>query len=157
MKIRRCLHQLFSLLTLSAMSVLSAGCDLHTSDNGDLDGFWQLTQMDTLATNRSGDMLESRIYWSVQGNMLEMRDLHNLHGVDCYLTLNFRFRHEQGKLYLSEPIANIRDISDSVVTSPATVKFYGLSRLDEEFDVLQLDGAQMRLQSAYYRFHFRRY
>ena len=138
------------ILFLSALVLLTA-CELHTSDNGDLDGYWQLTQMDTLANNRSGDMRSSRIFWAVQGKMLEMR---------CervYYIINYHFSHENGQLRLFEPIISVREISDSTVTDPATLHFYGITRLEEVLDVQQLDADRMTLQSDLYRFHFRKY
>ncbi|MBR1448447.1 MAG: lipocalin-like domain-containing protein [Prevotella sp.] len=141
---------------IAALMVLTA-CELKTSDNGDLDGFWQLTQMDTLSTNRSGDVRSMKIFWAVQGDMLEMRDLHSYGAEDQHEMLNFRFKLEQGRLYLSEPIANDRNISDSIVTSTATVEFYGLSRTDEVLDVLQLSAEKMTLQTELYRMYFRKY
>lgn len=148
------MKKIFSMI--AALMVLTA-CELHTSDNGDLDGFWQLTQMDTLSTNRSGDVRSMKIFWAVQGDMLEMRDLHTYDVEEQHEMLNFRFRLEQGRLYLTEPIANDRDISDSIVTSTATVAFYGLSRTDEVLDVVQLSAEKMTLQTELYRMYFRKY
>ena len=125
------------MVCLMALQSFTSACDLHTSNNGDLDGFWQLTSMDTLSTGRSGDMRSQKIFWSVQAHLLEMRDLHDVNPGMCHEPILFRFRHEGDCLYLSEPIANNRNISDSVVVNPATVRFYGLSRLDETFKVLQ--------------------
>ena len=141
---------------MAVLTMLTA-CELHTSDNGDLDGFWQMTQMDTLETNRSGDMRSLKIFWAVQGDMLEMRDLHNIDVTQCHEKVNFRFRLEDGKLYLSEPIANDRDISDSIITNPATVAFYGLSSLEQILDVIRLDSEKMTLQTELYRMYFRKY
>ena len=141
---------------MAALTMLTA-CELHTSDNGDLDGFWQMTQMDTLATNRSGDMRSLKIFWAVQGDMLEMRDLHAIDVTQCHEKVNFRFRLEGGKLLLLEPIANDREISDSIITSPATVAFYGLSSLEQVLDVIRLESDRMTLQTELYRMYFRKY
>ena len=153
---RRCSIYIYGVCVMVLLTFMSA-CDLHTSNNGDLDGFWQLTSMDTLSTGRSGDMRSQKIFWSVQASLLEMRDLHDVNPGMCHEPILFRFNHEGDRLSLSEPIANNRNISDSIVVDPVTVRFYGLSRLDETFKVLQLDADNMTLQSEFYRMYFRKY
>ena len=36
------------LLYIFTMLLMLAACDIHTSNNGDLDGYWQLSSVDTL-------------------------------------------------------------------------------------------------------------
>ena len=45
----------------SMMALVMTGCEIHTSNNGDLDGFWQLRSIDTLSTGASADAGERRI------------------------------------------------------------------------------------------------
>lgn len=135
------------------LSLLSACDKFHTSDNGALDGYWQLTTVDTLASGHSADMRDKLIFWAVQTDLLEMRDRANLQ----HISVLFRFRHEGNTLTLSEPIANNRIISDSIVTNPATLYGYGLTHLTETLQVLHLSSSSMTLQSEYLRMHFRKY
>lgn len=137
---------------LMATAFLFASCDFHVSDNGDLDGFWQLTDVDTLANGHSGDVRELQVFWSVQADLLEMHDIGDEHP-----RLLFRFKHEGDRLILSSPIANNRSISDSIVTDVNTISFYGLSHLTETLQVLQLTGQKMTLQSERLRMYFRKY
>lgn len=148
---------------LAVVAIGLTACEIHTSNNGDLDGFWQLSQVDTLANNRSGDVRQRGVFWCVQADLLEMKDLHDMTANEelPHVSVFFRFKHEQGKLRLWEPLADLRDESqeepDSVVTSVSTIAFYGLSRLDETFDVLRLDADCMTLASEKFRLHFRKY
>ena len=41
------------LLYIFIVLMMFAACDIHTSDNGDLDGYWQLRSVDTLSTGCS--------------------------------------------------------------------------------------------------------
>ena len=61
------------LLTITGMTLLLMACELETSTNGDLDGFWQLTQVDTLATGAQTDMKATGVTWSFQGRIMELR------------------------------------------------------------------------------------
>lgn len=151
------MKKLSTIIAIMTVLTMLMSCELHTSGNGDFDGFWQMTQMDTLETNRSGDVRSLKIFWAVQGNMLEMRDLHNVDVALCHEKINFRFRLEEGRLYLSEPIANDRPISDSIIVNPATVVFYGLSSLEQVLDVVQMESGKMTLQTKLYRMYFRKY
>lgn len=142
-----------NVLTLALAAMLTAACsDFHTSDNGQLDGFWQLANVDTLANNRSGDVRELKIFWAVQADLLEIRDLTNRH-----LPVFFRFEHRDGQLKLSRPVADNRLISDSLVRDVNTIRYYGFRQLEETFKVLRLDGKAMLLESGHLRLHFRKY
>ena len=133
---------------------LTASCDFETSNNGNLDGFWQLSQMDSVqvAGGCSVDMKASGVFWSVQHKMLDTRN------VNIYNSgIIFRFEHTGEKLILSSPVANIRSIGDSLVTDVEAVKPYGLTQLSDTFVVEQLDDTDMRLRNNTLRLHFRRY
>lgn len=131
-----------------------ASCDFETSNNGNLDGFWQLSQVDSVqvAGGYSVDMKPSGVFWSVQHKMLEARNVN----VDKSGVI-FRFEHTGDKLILSSPIANVRNIGDSIVTDVETVKQYGLTQLSDTFIVEQLDDSDMRLRNKLLRLHFRKY
>ena len=58
------------LLYIFFVLLMFAACDIHTSDNGDLDGYWQLRSVDTLSTGGTCDMRDSMRFWSFQANIL---------------------------------------------------------------------------------------
>lgn len=140
---------------LLGVMMTGACSDFHTSDNGNLDGFWQLTQTDTLANGRSEDMRQRMLFWSVQADLLKMQDLHTL--TAPYVGIYFHFELKDGMLRVYDPVADVRSISDSIVTDVKTVGFYGLNSLDEKFRVLQLEGTRMTLESETLRMYFRKY
>lgn len=138
---------------VGAVLMLTACGEYHTSRNGLIDGFWQLTDMDTLSNGHSGDVRATMIFWAVQADLLEIRDLRE-HG---HLHVFFRFEHKNGQLTLSDPVVDRRLVSDSVVTDVHTLQPYGLSHLTETLLVLELNDEHMTLQSEQYRMYFRRY
>ena len=146
------MKHLSRLIILAAVSMLCACDKFHVSDNGALDGFWQLTSVDTLANGRSADMKEKMIFWAVQTDMLEIRDLTNKQP-----NILFRFRHGANTLTLFNPVANNRIISDSIIANPATLEPYGLSSLTETLQVLHLSSSHMTLQSERLRMFFRKF
>ena len=67
------------LLLLATCAGLTA-CEVRTSDNGDFDGLWQLTALDSLDSGRTVDMHTSGEYWAVQVHLLEVRNMKGGHG-----------------------------------------------------------------------------
>ena len=85
----------FSLLAgvasvLFAGSQLLTSCDLETSSNGNLDGFWHLVKVDTLQTGGVKDTSKKLIFWAFQLNLMKTGE---------YMA---RFDHSDGQLSLKE-------------------------------------------------------
>ena len=129
-----------------------ASCTFEASDNGALDGYWQLTQTDTLSNGRSADMRESGFFWAVQHRLLEVRNTRQ-----GMLPVFFRFELRDGLLMLSHPVGDLRAIGDSTITDVATLRPYGITRLSDTLRVLRLDSDHMTLQAQTVRMHFRKY
>ena len=133
---------------------LLTSCTLETSGNGDLDGFWQLTQLDTLSTGGTTDMRERNAFWAVQHQFLEIKHPHG----DVRMNVIFSFEQTKDSLILTEPFFNNRDASDIKIDDPSQLlDFAGIENVREAFFVATLNGSKMELQSKRYLFHFRRY
>ena len=132
----------------SMMTLVMTGCEIHTSNNGDLDGFWQLRSIDTLSTGAR----ERMIYWAVQRHILEVQDKH-----DTRNKILFGFSQRGDSLFLYEPRVNNRDIGDTLVTNLSMLQPYGVNDFEESYLIEQLDGGQMVLKSKVLRLWFRKY
>ena len=132
---------------------LLSSCTLETSNNGKLDGFWQLTQMDTIATGGITDMREKNAFWAVQMHFLEIKNP----GGNIYKNVLFRFERERDSLIILSPRYNNRNAGDPEITDPKELNEYGIYHLRESFFVGRLNGDYMDLQSDRFRFHFRKY
>ncbi len=158
-----------------ALAAMLGSCTLETSDNGNLDGLWQLRSLDSLALagadlrtapsrnvvgavlrtapSRNGgssvDMHASGVYWAVQLDLLEARDRH--------VRVLFRFNHTGDSLVLSNPYVNLRDSSDIKVNESAMLAPLGINSLEEHFAVKALSSGSMVLESPTLRLHFRKY
>lgn len=126
-------------------------CDVYMSDNGDLDGFWQLAQIDTIDGGVC-DMVPRRIFWSVQTDLLQVSDLNYQH--DEYI---FRFEYKADALRLFDPYLVDHAGSDEAVGDAESLRMYGINALDESFFVERIDKKQMRLRSQSLRLYFNRY
>ena len=130
---------------IAAMMIITLlySCDIQGSDNGALDGFWQLTEMtvweDGVQTGPT-DMRESGIYWGVQGDLLRIG------------TTYFDFEFTGHNLRIWNPFRG-----DTYVEDASELKRYGFYSLEETFTVEQLTGSEMTLRSERVKLHLRKY
>ncbi|MBQ8948966.1 MAG: lipocalin-like domain-containing protein [Prevotella sp.] len=143
------------LLYILTLGVLLASCELETSGNKELDGYWQMFQVDTLATGGVADTREALVYWGVQGDLLQIRFSEN--GKYLGEGFLFRFHQEEYSLTLSSPILHHLYETDEPVTDVEVLYPYGIFNLEEEFGIEELYEGRMVLNNGVLRLHFRKY
>lgn len=136
------------------LSVLSlfflVGCTLETTDNGDLDGYWHLEQIDSLTSQRSVDYGQARIFWSIQFKLLQLSDLENN-------TIIYNLVYDNRQLTLADPCMFDRTDGDTLVTDVEVLRRYGVNALQENMKVVSLQSDRMILESPVLRLHFKKY
>lgn len=140
------------LLTLPLLGLLSfSSCDLEMSDNGKLDGFWQLARIDTIGGGGC-DMVPSRIFWSVQLHLLQLSDHSGRNST-------YLLRFDQGDTHLRvyDPYLSARNEGDKPLDDAAVLQPYGIQSLDELFVIEGLDNKNLTLKSSLLRLQFNRY
>lgn len=142
----------YILLSMVALFSLSA-CEIETHDNDKLDGFWHLERVDTIATGGVCDMSQQKVFWSVQAMIIEVSDRSNLNN-DKYI---FSFSHRDGKLSLFDARLSDRRKGDPEVKDSTVLQLYGISKLNETFEVMQLTGSKMQLKSETLLLVFRKF
>ncbi len=138
----------FALLTI--FGLVSCGDLLETSNNGKLDGNWQLVTIDTLETGGQLDMVEDRKFYAVQGTIFQAYD------VDESIQYIFRFTYVDNHLSLSDARINERTQGDPTVTDLALLQPFGINKVEESFTV-ELSGSRMILTSNQLRLTFRKF
>ena len=136
---------------LFAAFLLLTSCEIEFSNNGKLDGFWQLIAVDTLATQHISDLKTSGRTWAFQGRLLEMRDTKGVCS-DVY----FNFIHRGDSLLLDAPYRSERDSDDLKVTDIREISPYGVNGLSEGFAVESLSNDKMILRSKTLRLRLRK-
>lgn len=129
-----------------------SSCEIESSDNGALDGFWHLERVDTLATGGSCNLSDSLLFWSVQMRILNLSDKSNR-----YPAVNMRFSHISDTLRIYSPYFDNRMNGDPAVIDPVSLAPYGVNFLDETFLVERLTGSRMSLKSDALRLVFKRF
>ena len=144
----------YFLLSLLLGCMLMASCDIETSGNGDLDGFWHLVEVDTLQTSGKADVADQRLFWGVQAKLI------HLQGTDNRFYL--RFTHTADSLTLYQPHLDHWhqdqvDGGDIPVDDATLMAPYGIQRLEEHYKVEALDGEKMILSTSTLRLFFKKF
>lgn len=139
-------------------AALLGGCTLEASDNGDLDGFWHLERVDTLATGGTYDCSGQRVFWGVELRLINVSDK-DRDGRGFY----FRFEQTGDSLFLGKAYKNNwhqdngDDGGDVPVDDVEPLRPYGINRLEEHFAKEALSGSKMVLRSRELRLSFTRF
>lgn len=64
------MKKIIGVLSLAVMMLTLSSCEVETSQNGDLDGFWHLEQVDTLATGGTCYFADKRVFWGCQYKLI---------------------------------------------------------------------------------------
>lgn len=134
------------------IGVALTSCDVEFSDNGNLDGFWQLCAVDTLQTGRTGDLRDKGLTWAFEGEILEVRDVWKVHQD---IAMSFSYTGQALNVYA--PYLVDRENGDIRIEDENLLKPYGISSLEMNFNVKELNSDRMTLESSLLRLHFRKY
>ena len=64
----------FVMLAWMTSALMFSSCTLESSDNGDLDGFWHLESVDTLATGKTEDFSQRYVFWGVEHKLIAVKE-----------------------------------------------------------------------------------
>lgn len=144
-----------SIFFVSLLAVLlCASCDLETSDNGDLDGFWHLERVDTLSTGGTCDLSDSELFWSFEVRLMALQG-----GSDRFY---LRFRQTEDSLTVFSPYYNAGHeggsaTGDIPVSDPSAMAQYGIDSLEVHYKKEALSSSKMILRSPRLRLYFRKF
>lgn len=151
-----------SLLATLATTLMLASCNIETSDNGPLDGFWHLERVDTLATGGTTDYSSGYVFWGVQKDLIYIKDSSNGSVGAYYL----RFSQTQDSLHITKIYLDHGhednpyheqggDIPVEVID--INLRFLGLNALPEHFKKEAINGNRMILSTEKLRLKFKKF
>lgn len=142
---------IYIIIAIISLTVSFSGCTLEMSENGDLDGFWNLRQIDTIATQRKADVTNERIYWSIQLNMIDVRFVD-----DKYKECVMKFEKEGDTITINTPCYFNHTDGDVLLTDEEPLRPYGINSLNESFVIEHLNSSHMTLRSDKLRLYFKK-
>ncbi len=124
-------------------------CELETSNNGNLDGNWQLMEIDTLATGGIANVKDYQMFYSVQMRLLNLRTYNN---TSISSDLYFHFENTGDSLKLITASSK-----GEIMYKVSTIQPYGLNKEEESFKIISLDANYMQLRSDCLLLKFRKF
>ena len=151
-----------SLLATLATTLMLASCNVETSDNGPLDGFWHLEQVDTLATGGTSDYSSDYVFWGGQKDLIYIKDSSNSSVGAYYL----RFSQTQDSLHITKIYLDHGHEDNPyheqggdipVEAIDRNLRFFGLNALPEHFKKEAINGNRMILSTEKLRLKFKKF
>lgn len=139
----------YAMMFILMMAVSS--CELEHSQNGKLDGFWHLEQIDSVATGHIRNCREDGLFWAIQGRILSVRKPYAFD--ECVM----QFSHHNDSLYIFNPLISDREKGDIPLTEPSKLQPYGINQIDDRFAVESLTNSSLRLRSQMLVLHFKKF
>lgn len=147
------MRQFLHLIIMCMVALIFAvSCELEKSDNGNLDGYWQWTLIDTIATGGTCNMKESLIFWGVESDILEI-----FNNKTNNENIIFRFKHNGDTLILSNPIIDIRDSSDIIMTNYSLLENYGIYDIPETLFIDFYGSNHITFSNRLFHLYLRKY
>ncbi len=146
---------------LGSLALAMSSCEMETTDNGDLDGFWHLESVDTLATGGVRDYSDQHIFWAVQYKLISISDQETFKDFRGFWT---RFNQTGDSLILTSLYRNHwhqnqgTDGGDIPITEMNdTLRRCGINQLVERYRKEKLSGSKMVLTTKELRLKFTKF
>ncbi len=149
---RSALTQLACLM-LSVLALLTwSGCEV--SGAGDLEGFWYLTRLDTLASGGRRDMDSTRVSWAFQTDLMQMVDYCDPNTQKEIVMA--RYVHADGLLTVHNPFVYDRMAGDRPIKADSCWRMaqYGINAVPDTFCIERLSRHRMQVADRTLRLYF---
>lgn len=133
-----------------------SSCELESSDNGKLDGFWHLESIDSLENGKTVDMSKLHVFWGIEYKLIAATQYDN-----NTERMFFRFEQTSDSLKITQAFINHghQDNGGDIPLTEVTngLRYYGINNLPEGFAKEALSGSKMILRSKTLRLKFRKF
>lgn len=133
-----------------------SSCELESSDNGKLDGFWHLESIDSLENGKTVDMSKLHVFWGIEYKLIAATQYDN-----NTERMFFRFEQTSDSLKITQAFINHghQDNGGDIPLTEVTndLRYYGINNLPEGFAKEALSGSKMILLSKTLRLKFKKF
>ena len=133
-----------------------SSCELESSDNGKLDGFWHLESIDSLENGKTVDMSKLHVFWGIEYKLIAATQYDN-----NTEWMFFRFEQTSDSLKITQAFNNHghQDNGGDIPLTEVTndLRYYGINNLPEGFAKEALSGSKMILRSKTLRLKFKKF
>ena len=132
-------------LAIGVLALIMTSCTMESSNNGNLDGMWHITEMQNIETGETTDYSEKAYFWKVDTKLMQMGG---------YL---MRFKQENGYLITYDVYYDNREGGDPVLTDTTRLYPYGMTSIPDTFQIEKMKHYDMILKSKKRRITFEKY
>lgn len=143
------------------ITLLFVSCTIETLSNGQFDGYWHMQEIVYLNDGKSENVIEERIFWSVEGKLLQVNYIGNKNGgYSDFRGFYMRFSKSDNDLILFEPYINGwhedwgTEGGDTPLEDFTKLLPYGIYNIPEHFTIEKLTNSKMVLTSDNVRLYF---
>ena len=133
-----------------------SSCELESSDNGKLDGFWHLESIDSLENGKTVDMSKLHVFWGIEYKLIAATQYDN-----NTEPMFFRFEQTSDSLKITQTFINHghQDNGGDIPLTEVTndLRYYGINNIPEGFAKEALSGSKMILRSKTLRLKFKKF
>ena len=133
-----------------------SSCELESSDNGKLDGFWHLESIDSLENGKTVDMSKLHVFWGIEYKLIAATQYDN-----NTERMVFRFEQTSDSLKITQALINHghQDNGGDIPLTEVTndLRYYGINNLPEGFAKEALSGSKMIRRSKTLRLKFKKF
>ena len=133
-----------------------SSCELESSDNDKLDGFWHLESIDSLENGQTVDMSKLHVFWGIEYKLIAATQYDN-----NTERMFFRFEQTSDSLKITQAFINHghQDNGGDIPLTEVTndLRYYGINNLPEGFAKEALSGSKMILRSKTLRLKFKKF
>lgn len=145
------------MVAFGAISMFAfSSCELESSDNGKLDGFWHLESIDSLENGKTVDMSKLHVFWGIEYKLIAATQYDN-----NTERMFFRFEQTSDSLKITQAFINHghQDNGGDIPLTEVTndLRYYGINNLPEGFAKEALSGSKMILRSKTLRLKFKKF
>ena len=148
-------HAMMGAFVAISMFAFSS-CELESSDNGKLDGFWHLESIDSLENGKTVDMSKLHVFWGIEYKLIAATQYDN-----NTERMFFRFEQTSDSLKITQAFINHghQDNGGDIPLTEVTndLRYYGINNLPEGFAKEALSGSKMILRSKTLRLKFKKF
>ena len=136
-----------------------SSCEMETSKNGDLDGYWHLESIDTLENGKTCDFSARKVFWGIEHKLILIKDLE----VGPFDGFYMRFDQTGDSLLISKAYRKNQNYGEGDDDAPISaddmedLRKYGINNLPEGFAKEALSGSKMILRSKTLRLKFKKF
>jgi len=141
-------------IIIAATVCLLTACEIETSGNGNLDGYWHAVSADTLATQGHADLSGKRLFWAIQNHLVVMTDYDDK---EPNLVAHFNYDDKGRTLSIYDFHYYDRENGDPDVGDSTLLSSWFLESDSTVFTVENLSQSSLTLTTGKHRVKFEKY